>query len=151
MAPSEDNKLRNKILAATLFITKDKLEPHLLVAQTNILAKKRKAHCPVTQTQIKKFTVTYEALQVSIDNAFLGTIPEKIIVVFVKNTTFLFSASTSPFHFHHYGITNLVLAQTAYITLPNHSQYIALHPSLITRITKNYFQVRVYITMTVIT
>ena len=47
--------------------------------------------------------------QVSIDNAFLGPIRERILVVLVKNTAFLVSASTNPFTFHHYDMTSLVL------------------------------------------
>jgi hypothetical protein len=38
---------------------------------------KRKAHYPITHTQIKTFTASSGAQQVSIDNAFLGPIPEK--------------------------------------------------------------------------
>jgi hypothetical protein len=49
------------------------------------------------------------AQQVSIDNAFLGPIPERILIALVKNNAFFGSASTNPFHFHHYDMTNLVL------------------------------------------
>ena len=48
------------------------------------------------------------AQQVSIDNAFLGPIPERILIALVKNNAFFGSASTNPCHFHHY-MTNLVL------------------------------------------
>ena len=67
---------------------------------------KRKAHYPVTHTQIKTFTASSEAQQVSIDNTFLGPIPERILTALVKNTG---SSSTNSFHFHHYDMTNLVL------------------------------------------
>jgi len=33
-----------------------------------------------------------------------------ILVAFVKNTAFVFPASTNPFHFHHYDTTNIVLS-----------------------------------------
>jgi len=49
--------------------------------------------------------------QVSIDNAFQGSIPERILIALVKNTAFVGSPSTNPFHFHHY-MTNLVLYVT---------------------------------------
>ena len=48
------------------------------------------------------------AQQVSFNKALLGTIPEKILIALIKNTAFVGSASTNPFHFHHYK-TNLVL------------------------------------------
>jgi len=70
---------------------------------------KRKAHYPVTRTEIKIFTASSEAQQVSIDNAFFGRIPERILIAMVKNAAFFGSASTNPFHFHFYDMTNLVL------------------------------------------
>ena len=47
--------------------------------------------------------------QIYIDNAFLGPITERIFIGFVKNTAFVGSPSTNPFHFHHYDMTNPVL------------------------------------------
>jgi hypothetical protein len=70
---------------------------------------KRKAHYPGTHTQIKIFTGSAGAQQVSIDNAFLGPIPERILIALVKNTAFVSSAATNPFHFRHFDMTNLVL------------------------------------------
>jgi DeoR/GlpR family transcriptional regulator of sugar metabolism len=70
---------------------------------------KRKAHYPVTHTEIKTFTVSAGAQQVSIDNAFLGPIPEKILIAMVKNTAFVGSAATNSFHFHHFDMTNFVI------------------------------------------
>jgi hypothetical protein len=70
---------------------------------------KCKAHYPVTHTQIKTFTASSGPQQVSIDNAFLGPLPERILIAFVKNTAFVGSAGTNPFHFQHYDMTNLVL------------------------------------------
>ena len=69
---------------------------------------KRKAHYPVTHIQIKTFTASSGAQQVSIDNAFLGPIPERILIAMVKNAAFVGSASTNPFHFQYYDMTNLV-------------------------------------------
>ena len=70
---------------------------------------KRKAHYPVRHTQIKTFTSSCGAQQVSNDNVFLGPIPERILIALVKNTEFVGSASTNPFHFYHYDMTNHVL------------------------------------------
>ena len=106
---SDDVKVRIKILDATLFITQIELKPPLLLAHANVLGMKRKAHYPLTHTQIKTFTASAGAQQVSIDNAFLGPIPERLLVAIVKNTAFVGSASTNPFQFHHYDMTYLVL------------------------------------------
>jgi len=109
LAPSDYNKVRIKMLDATLFITQVKLKPPLLLAHAKVLGMKRKAYYPVTHNQIKTFTASSGAQQVSIDNAFLGPILELIIIALVKNSSFLGSASTNPFYFHHYDMTNLVL------------------------------------------
>ena len=70
---------------------------------------KRKAHFPVTHTQIIQFTVSSGIQQVSIDNAFLAPIFERILLGFVEKTAFVGSASTNPFRFHHYDMASLVL------------------------------------------
>ena len=89
LAPSDNNKVGIKKLDATHFITMVELKPPLLRAHANILGMKRKAHCPVTYTQIKKLTASSGAQQFSIDNAFLGPIPERILIALVKNTAFV--------------------------------------------------------------
>jgi hypothetical protein len=57
---------------------------------------------------MKIFTAISGAQQVSSDNAFLGPIPEWILKALVKNTAIVGSASTNPYHFQHYNMTNLV-------------------------------------------
>ena len=69
---------------------------------------KRKAHDPVKLLRSKHLLRVLGAPQVSSYNAFLGPIAERILIALVKNTAFFGSASTNPFHFHHY-MTNLVL------------------------------------------
>ena len=70
---------------------------------------KRRPPYPITPTQIKTFSASSGSQQVSIDNAFLRPIPERILIALVKNTAFVDYASTNLFHFHLYDMTNLVL------------------------------------------
>jgi len=70
---------------------------------------KRKAHYPVKHMQIKTFTASSGTQKIFINNALLGPMPNRILIVLVKNAAFVGSASTNPFHFHHYDMTNLVL------------------------------------------
>ena len=60
---------------------------------------KRNAHYPVTHTQIQTFGASSGSQQISIDNAFFGPIPERILIALFKNAAFLGSASTNPYHF----------------------------------------------------
>ena len=106
MAPSGDNKARIKILFYS-FYNPGRTEAPLLLSHANVLVMKRKAHYPVTHTQIKTFTVSSGAQQISIDNAFLGTITERVQIALIKNTAIVGSASTYPYHFQR-NVTNLV-------------------------------------------
>jgi len=107
-APTDDTKVRIKILEATLFITQVEFQPPPLLAHANALARKRKAHHPVTHTQVKTFMANSGTQQVDINNAFLGPVSDQFLVVLVKMQYLLVCASTNPFHFQHY-MTNLVL------------------------------------------
>ena len=84
LAPNDDTKVRIKILDATLLITQVELKPPLLLVHANVLAMKRKAHYPVTHTQIKNFTAISGTQQISINNVFLGPVPDRILIVLVK-------------------------------------------------------------------
>ena len=53
----------------------------------------RSAHYPVTHTQIKTLTASSGAQQVSIENAFLGPILERILVALFKISKIVCSAS----------------------------------------------------------
>jgi hypothetical protein len=83
LAPTDDTKVRIKILDATLFITQVELKPPLLLAHANVLAVKRKAHYP---DHILRSSFTSSGTQqISINNAFLGPVPDRILIVLVKN------------------------------------------------------------------
>jgi hypothetical protein len=110
---------------------------------------KRKAQYSVTHTQIKTFTASSGTQQISINNAFLGPVPDRILIALVKHAAFVGSASTIPFHFHHY-MTNLVL----YVNGVQHSSepltMDCSSPLELQELTKHYFQVLVFITMIVL-
>jgi hypothetical protein len=61
-----------------------------------------------SHTQIKTFNVGGGSQQLSIDNAFLRPIPERVLTAIVKNTAFVGATSTTPFEFRHY-MTHFVL------------------------------------------
>ena len=58
LARSDYNKVRINVLEATLSIAQVELKSPLLLAHANVLGMKRKAHYPVTHTQIKTFTAS---------------------------------------------------------------------------------------------
>jgi hypothetical protein len=110
LGPTDDTKVRVMIEDATLHVTQAELKSPVLVSHTKVLAvKKEKAHYPITHSQIKTFTVSSGAQQISINNAFTGPIPERLLVALVKNSSFVGSASSNPFEFKHYDMTEFVL------------------------------------------
>jgi hypothetical protein len=125
------------------------LKPPLHLPHANVLAVKRKAIYPVTHSQIKFFTASSGVRLVSLDNAFLGLIPDIIFIALFKNTAFVGSVSTNPFHFQHY-MTHFVL----YVNGVQHpSEPLTMECSSPFRATRAYetlFQVQASITMTVV-
>jgi hypothetical protein len=112
---------------------------------------KRKADYPVTHTQIKIFTASSEAQQVSIDKTFLGPFPEIILTALVKNTAFVGSTSPNPLKFHHSDMTNLVLYVNGVQQPAEPLTRDCSSPLGLPELMKYYFQVLVYIMMTVLT
>ena len=151
LATSDDNKLRTKLLDATLFINQVELKPPLLLVHARVLGIKRKAHYPVTHTHIKTFTMSSGSQQISIDNAFLGSIPERILIALVKSTAFVGSPNTNPFHFHHYDNSKLVLYVNGFQHPPEPLSMDCSTPFGATRATRHCFRVLVYTMMIVLT
>ena len=112
---------------------------------------KRKTHYPVTHTEIKSFTESSGAQQVSMDNAFFGQFPERILISIVKNISFVYSASTNPFPFQHYDMTNPVLYVNGVQHPPEPLFMDCSSPFGLPGLMNHYFQVLVFITMTVLT
>ena len=104
---ASDNKVLIKIWDNTLFITQVELKP-LFFKYAIMFWKWNVKTIILLYTQIKTVIASSGAQQVSLDNAFHGPNPERILIALVKNTAFV-SASTHPHHFQHYGTTNLVL------------------------------------------
>jgi len=104
LAPSDYNKVRIKFLDATFFITQFELKPPVRLAHA-VLGMKRKT---ILLHILKTFIASSGSQQVTIDNLFLGPIPERILIALLKNIAFAGSASTNPYYFHHY-MTNPVL------------------------------------------
>jgi hypothetical protein len=104
VAPSDDT-IRIKILDATLFVTQVELKPPLLLAHANVLGMKRKHIILSLILRSKPLERGLEPNRSLWIMHSLAQFPK----LFVKNSTLVGSASTNPFHFHHYDMTHLVL------------------------------------------
>ena len=105
LAPSDDNKVRIKILDATVFITQVELKPVFLL--TLMFWKWNAKHIILLHTLKLKLLMGVFCPE-RLYRQCNGPIPERILIALVKNTAFVGSASTNQYHFQHHYMTNLV-------------------------------------------
>jgi len=63
----------------------------------------------LTRVEMNSFTFSCGLQSLSIDNAVLRTIPKRLLFTMVKNTEFLGSVTTNPYHFRHYDLSSFAL------------------------------------------
>lgn len=92
----------------SLFIRKVAVNPSILVAHAGAL-EAATAKYPITKTELKTITISKGAQSKSLDNVFLGAIPDRIILGFVSNTNMNGTMTTNPFEFNHFNLDFLSL------------------------------------------
>ena len=78
----------------------------------------------------------------------LAQFPERNLIALIKDTAFFGSASTNPFNFHHYDMTNFVLYVNGFQHPAEPLTMDCSSPFGATRAYEIFFQVLVYIMMT---
>ena len=63
----------------------------------------------MNRVELKSFTFSSGAQSLSIDKAVFGTIPKRLLFTMVKNTEYLGSVTTNPYHFRHYDLSSYAL------------------------------------------
>lgn len=90
-----------EILDANLFVRKVKINPSILVAHARALSIAT-AKYPITRVDIKSITISKDVQSKSIDNLYLGQLPKRCIVGFVKNEAYSGDFKYNPFNFQHF-------------------------------------------------
>jgi len=108
MDASDDGKFKVHITDATLLVRRVKVSPGVLLAHANGLAKST-AKYPLTRVEMKTFTLQAGIMSGSIDNCFLGQLPERLFIGFVDNKAFIGDLSSNPFDFENFKINYLSL------------------------------------------
>ena len=108
MDSTNDGRFGIKIKEATLIVRRVKINPGILTAHANTLAKAT-AKYPITRVEVKTFTLHTGILGDSIDNAILGQLPNHIIIGFVDNRAFNGNRALNPLNFQHFDINYLSL------------------------------------------
>lgn len=103
MCNQDDQKLKVTILDASLIIRKARINPSILLAHQKVLASTT-AKYPITRAEVKVVTIPSGIQGKTLDNIFLGQVPKRCIVGFIKNSAFNGSFKQNPFNFDNNGI-----------------------------------------------
>lgn len=106
---TEQGIFKIKILEAVLMIRKLKMSSAILIAHSNALLR-HTAKYPITRVEVKNITIPRDIMSTTLDNIFLGQIPQRVIVLFVDSVAFNGSTATNPFNFEHFQHTYLNVA-----------------------------------------
>ena len=104
MNKDAESKTFFKYIDAYLLVNRVKPNPTILLAHNETLAKGALARNNLTRVELKTLTFSSGAQSLSIDNAMFGPVPKGLLFTMVKNTDFLDSLNTNPFHFRHYDL-----------------------------------------------
>lgn len=97
-----------KVLEASIFVRRVKINPTVLIDHAKKL-EVCSAKYPITRVDVKSFTIPSGVLGQSLDNVYLGQMPERIVIGLVSNTAFNGSFTLNPFNFHHHNVNYLAL------------------------------------------
>lgn len=90
-----------EILDANLFVRKVKVNPSILIAHARALSLAT-AKYPITRVDIKSITISRDIQSKSIDNLYLGQLPKRCILGFVRNEAYSGDFRYNPFNFQHF-------------------------------------------------
>ena len=111
-----DSKTIFKFLDAQLLVKRVKPVPsHLWLILLNEYG--ALARYNMTRVELKTFTFSAGSKPLSIDNAVLVRVPERLLFTMVKNADFIGTIDTNPYKFRHYDISDFSLLSTENSTL----------------------------------
>jgi hypothetical protein len=97
-----------KIIDASLWIRKVKINPTILLAHANNL-NRHTAKYPFKRVEMHNYTISSGSQQHTIENMFLGRIPTRIIIGLVSHKAFSGAYDKCVFNFQHFNVNYLTL------------------------------------------
>ena len=94
-----------KVLDATFFIRKHTLYPSLILAHQKLLESGKNALYPVSEGNIKFFTIPSGNQTFTAENVFSSRVPSKIALAFVLNSAFNGAYNSNPFKFENFDLS----------------------------------------------
>lgn len=106
LVAEDDSVYTINILDATLYYTKYQVADVLLEAHTLAL-QKGTAKYPIVRTEVKAWPVTGQVMYCSIDNAYHGELPRRLIIGMVDEDAYNGHVQKNPFNFKHNSIKSM--------------------------------------------
>jgi hypothetical protein len=97
-----------KIIDASLWIRKIRINPSILLAHANGL-NRHTAKYPFKRVEMHNYTISAGSQQHTIENMFLGRIPTRIIIGLVSHKAFSGAYDKCAFYFQHFNVNYLTL------------------------------------------
>jgi hypothetical protein len=97
-----------KIIDASLWIRKVKINPTILLAHANSL-NRHTAKYPFKRVEMHNYTIPSGSQQHTIENMFLGRIPTRVIIGLVSHSAFSGAFNLCAFNFRHFNVNYLTL------------------------------------------
>jgi hypothetical protein len=98
-----------KFLDAQLLVRRVKANPAILSTHNTALSQGVLARYNITRVELNTFTFCSGSRSLSIDNAVIGTLPNRLLFTVVKNCDFLGSVNTNPYNFCCYNLNYFAL------------------------------------------
>lgn len=105
MSFEDGGKYKVKLEAATLEARRVKLVPEEQLRLENVLSTTGAVY-PITHVVTKSFTVSSGTSTVTLDSLFIGEIPNKIVLAFLRNDAFHGAYDKNPYRFQHFDIVS---------------------------------------------
>lgn len=102
------DKFKIEITDVSLLVRRVQLNPSILLAHTETLLKKPATY-PFTRTEIKTQVIQSGLNNTTLENIYIGTMPERVIIGLVSHEACSGSLRLNPYNFQHYNLNFLQL------------------------------------------
>ncbi|XP_055380735.1 uncharacterized protein F54H12.2-like [Condylostylus longicornis] len=97
-----------KIVEAKLFMRHVTINPSVLLAHNAVLEKSNVTY-HYKRVEVKNFTIPSNSSSISLDNVFIGQLPNTIIFCMTENAGYSGKRSKNPYNFKHFDISQFML------------------------------------------
>lgn len=107
-SPNDQEHYRMQIMSASLFVRSKEVSSSMVLAHEQLL-QTQNFRFEITSTKMKAHHIPQGTNSIQIDNLFLGEIPDRVVVGFVRDDGASGHYNLNPFNFEHYNINFIVM------------------------------------------